>query len=74
MNWNEQRLKIHAARIAESKSRAANDNLVPGENLIIDEQPAVMTGDGIIIFDELQPAGKKSMAGRIFLLGARNWV
>jgi methionyl-tRNA formyltransferase len=74
MDWNEQRLKINAARIAESKSRAANDNLVPGEHLIIDEHPAVMTGDGIIIIDELQPAGKKSMAGRMFLLGARDWV
>ena len=74
MIWNEQRLKIHAARTAENISRAGNDNFAPGEHVIIDEQPAVMTGDGIIIFDELQPAGKKSMAGRIFLLGARNWV
>ena len=35
--------------------------------------PAVGTGDGILILDEVQPAGKKSMTGKAFLAGARNW-
>jgi methionyl-tRNA formyltransferase len=74
MIWNGQPLKILAARVAESKSRADYDKFVPGGHRIIEEQPAVMTGDGTLILDELQPAGKKSMAGRMFLQGARDWV
>jgi methionyl-tRNA formyltransferase len=27
----------------------------------------------LLILDEVQPAGKKSMSGKSFLAGARNW-
>ncbi len=36
--------------------------------------PAVGTGSGLLVLDVVQPAGKKPMAGEVFLLGARNWV
>jgi methionyl-tRNA formyltransferase len=42
--------------------------------MIIEDHPGVMTAEGIILFEELQPAGKKSMPGPVFLLGARNWA
>ena len=74
MIWNGERLKIHSSRVSDSKFFADGDKLVPGEHLIIEERPAMMTGEGILIFDELQPAGKKSMPGKLFLQGARNWV
>ena len=74
MIWNGERLKIHSSRVADNKAFAEKDIFIPGTHLIIEERPAVMTGEGILIIDELQPAGKKSMPGQIFLQGARNWV
>jgi len=38
------------------------------------ECPAVGTGKGILVLDEVQPAGKKSMPGKAFLAGARDWA
>ena len=73
-NWNNQRLKIHRARTARAGKPGDLENLVPGDHLIIEDNPAIMTGDGIIIFEELQPAGKKPMPGPVFLLGSQNWA
>jgi methionyl-tRNA formyltransferase len=33
-----------------------------------------MTSEGMIIFEVLQPPGKKPIPGPAFLLGARHWV
>jgi methionyl-tRNA formyltransferase len=44
-----------------------------GHRVIVEGCPAVGTGEGILILDEVQPAGKKSMPGRAFLAGAHNW-
>jgi methionyl-tRNA formyltransferase len=45
-----------------------------GQRLVYRDQPAVGTGGGLLILDEVQPAGKKSMSSTAFLLGARDWV
>ena len=45
-----------------------------GKKLVYRDQPAVGTGGGLLILDEVQPAGKKSMSGRSFLAGARHWA
>jgi methionyl-tRNA formyltransferase len=45
----------------------------PGFRRVIDGRPAVDCGDGILILDEVQPAGKKPMPGAAFLQGARQW-
>jgi methionyl-tRNA formyltransferase len=74
MIWKEQRLKIHRAQVIESGSGDDTGNLVPGDTIVIKDHPGVMTAEGIILFEELQPAGKKSMPGPAFLLGARNWA
>jgi methionyl-tRNA formyltransferase len=42
--------------------------------LIYEHQPAVGAGDGLLILDEVQPAGKKTMSGKAFLAGARHWA
>jgi methionyl-tRNA formyltransferase len=39
----------------------------------LDGWPALGTADELLILDEVQPAGKKSMAGNDFLNGARDW-
>ena len=60
-------LKVHRAR-AEAEAGAT------GQRLIYQNQPAIGARGGILILEEVQPAGKKSMSGRSFLAGARNWA
>lgn len=59
-------LKIHHAHVEHGKAEA-------GQRLIVQNQPVVGTGSGLLVLDEVQPAGKKSMSGKSFLAGARNW-
>ena len=59
-------LKIHQAH-------AEAGNASEGQRLIYRGQPAVGARGGLLILDEVQPAGKKSMNGKAFLSGARNW-
>jgi methionyl-tRNA formyltransferase len=65
--WNGGMLKIHRAH-------AEAGNASEGQRLVYRGQPAVGARDGLLILDEVQPAGKKSMSGKAFLLGARNWA
>ncbi len=44
-----------------------------GQRLVYRDQPAVGARSGLLILDEVQPAGKKSMSGKAFLAGARKW-
>ena len=59
-------LKVHRAH-AEAGNESA------GSRLVYRNQLAVGTGSGLLILDEVQPAGKKSMSGAAFLSGARGW-
>ncbi len=60
-------LKVHMAHAEAS-------DVQPGARLVRNGLPAVGTGNGILVLDDVQPAGKKPMNGRAFLAGARNWV
>jgi methionyl-tRNA formyltransferase len=60
-------LKVHRARVEEG-------NAAEGQRLIIQDQPAVGARGGILVLEEVQPAGKKSMSGKSFLAGARHWA
>lgn len=60
-------LKIHRAHV-----EAGNASV--GERLVIQNQPAVGARGGVLVLDEVQSAGKKSMSGKSFLAGARHWV
>jgi len=60
-------LKIHRAHVAQGKAEV-------GQRLIYEDQPAVGAEAGLLILDEVQPAGKKSMSGKSFLAGARHWI
>jgi methionyl-tRNA formyltransferase len=40
---------------------------------IIAKEPAVGAGGGFLVLKSVQPAGKRVMTGREFLMGARNW-
>jgi len=59
-------LKVHRAHVEQG-------NASEGQRLVVENQPAVGARGGILVLDEVQPAGKKSMSGKSFLSGARNW-
>jgi len=65
--WNGNLLKVHQAGISPRKKR-------DGERIIHNGLPAVGTSDGLLVLEEVQPAGKKPMPGKAFLAGARNWA
>ncbi|NUQ59460.1 MAG: methionyl-tRNA formyltransferase [Anaerolineales bacterium] len=66
MTVNNATLKIHRARAGQGKAAA-------GARFIEQNQPAVGAGGGVLILEEVQPAGKRPMSGRAFLSGAQNW-
>jgi methionyl-tRNA formyltransferase len=59
-------LKVHRAHVEAGEVSA-------GQRLIVQNQAAVGARGGILVLDEVQPAGKKPMSGKSFLAGARNW-
>ena len=65
--WMGGMLKVHQAHAGE------NSGLEPGQNLVIDDFPAVACTSGSLVLDIVQPPGKKPMSGDIFLRGARQW-
>ncbi|NLG74330.1 MAG: methionyl-tRNA formyltransferase [Chloroflexi bacterium] len=65
--WENQVLKIHRAHAVQSTSPK------PGAALIHDGMPAFGTLEGLLVLDEVQPAGKRPMPGEVFLRGARHW-
>jgi methionyl-tRNA formyltransferase len=67
MELDEALLKVHRAHVEAGEAEA-------GQRLIYQDQPAVGAGGGLLILDEVQPAGKKSMSGKSFLAGARHWA
>ena len=67
MDFEGMSLKVHRAHVERGEAK-------PGQRLVYRDQPAVGAGDGILILDEVQPAGKKSMSGKSFLTGARHWA
>ena len=60
-------LKVHRARVESGAAPV-------GQRLIVQNQPAIGARGGILILEEVQPAGKKSMSGKSFLAGARDWA
>ena len=67
MLWQSQILKIHRAHAA------AGAHLL-GETAVYQGLPALGTADGLLVLDEVQPAGKRAMPGKVFLSGAREWT
>lgn len=64
----EQMLKVHRTRAV------ADEGGLPGTRLVFQGVPAVACAEGTLVLDEVQPAGKKPMTGRVFLQGARAWI
>jgi methionyl-tRNA formyltransferase len=64
---NGQYLKIHRASIADLRTNH------PGKPLIYGGKPAFETSEGVLVLDQVQPAGKQKMPGEEYLRGARRW-
>ena len=47
---------------------------IAGQRGVLGKFPAVSTSAGWLVLDEVQPPGKKAMAGDVFLRGARQWA
>lgn len=63
-----QNLKVHRATALPDKAAE------PGQRLVVDDKPAWGTGEGLLILDEVQLAGKSRVSGEAFLRGAKNWL
>ena len=67
MDFEGTNLKVHRAHVETGSASA-------GQRLIVENQPAVGAGGGVLILDEVQLAGKKSMSGKSFMAGVRHWA
>jgi methionyl-tRNA formyltransferase len=67
-DWKGAPLKVLRATVIMEKSPGV------GCRFIVEGYPAIGTGDGILLLEEIQPAGKRAMTGKAFLAGARDWV
>ena len=65
--WNEKPLKVHRAHVDKQKSPGN------GIKLKVEGVPAIGASEGILVLDQIQPAGKKPMDGKSFLAGGRIW-
>ena len=68
LHWLGQPLKIHKSHVVDGETGE------PGKRMIVDDLPAMLTVQGCLVLDEVQPAGKRPMSGRDFLRGSRQWI
>jgi methionyl-tRNA formyltransferase len=67
-DWHGAPLKVWRAGVRNAPDRVA------GRRLIVEGSPAIGTADGLLVLEQVQAAGKKSLPGKEFLAGARDWV
>jgi methionyl-tRNA formyltransferase len=67
MDFDGVNLKVHRTHVEPG-------DVAMGQRFIWQSYPAVGARGGILVLDEVQPPGKKSMSGKSFLSGARNWA
>ena len=71
MEWNGEMLKVHKAHPIDRKVPGIPSE---GQRLVYEGAAAVNAADGVLVLDEVQPAGKKPMSGKAFAAGARGWA
>ncbi|MDZ4159339.1 MAG: methionyl-tRNA formyltransferase [Anaerolineaceae bacterium] len=65
--WQGNILKVHRCRAIETR------DAIQGLTGILDGMPALGTGGGWLVLETVQPAGKRAIAGDVFLRGERRW-
>lgn len=71
IHWHESIIKIH--RAYTHKVRQGEYSKIKGDHTIVDGFPALVTQEGLLLLETVQPAGGRIMSGDIFLQGVRNW-
>nr|BAL54359.1 methionyl-tRNA formyltransferase [uncultured Chloroflexota bacterium] len=66
-SWQGMLIKVLRARVGP------HVQALPGAPLRWQGWPALATAHGLLVLEEVQPAGKKPMSGKAFLAGARHW-
>ncbi len=69
--WQGERLKVYRVSVAEVPAELAQS--LPGQTLRWAGKPALRAADGLLVLEEVQPAGKRRLTGKEFLPGAKNW-
>jgi methionyl-tRNA formyltransferase len=69
--WQGERLKVLRVSLAEVPASLEQDQ--PGKTLRWAGKPALRAADGLLVLEEVQPAGKRRLTGKEFLQGAKNW-
>jgi methionyl-tRNA formyltransferase len=67
--WNGGQLKVLRASVV-----SGDKTLASGTRFTVEGKPAVQSSEGALILEEVQPAGRKVMPGKSFLVGARDWL
>ena len=66
--WSGHHLKIHRASVLSQEI-----NREPGKFLVWEGKPVVNTSNGLLVLEEVQPAGKRIMSGTAFQQGNKKW-
>ena len=61
-------VKVHQAHVEKEEQE-----MEIGKRCLKNGLPAIMTGDGFLVLDEIQCSGKKAMNCKAFLAGNRGW-
>jgi methionyl-tRNA formyltransferase len=66
--WNGNPLKVlRASTVGGEKGLAS------GIRFKLEGKPAIQSSEGVLVLEEVQPAGRKVMSGKSFLAGTRDW-
>lgn len=65
--------KGNPLKVLRASTVSVEKGLASGSRFIVDGRPAVQSAEGALVLDEIQPAGRKSMSGKSFLAGTRDW-
>ncbi len=66
---NDMLVKVYRAHVAPETERPE-----PGKRVLHQGMPAIGTGEGLLVLEEIQCAGKKAMDCKAFLAGYRDWL
>ncbi len=73
-DWPKSRTTINHRDVAITAAHVIDGTDTPGTIWSKDGQLGMYTGNGILIIDQLVPAGKKPMSGKDFLLGYKSAI
>lgn len=72
--WPVAKLDVNGVRLAVHRAHQVPDiKKQPGQTYIYQNYPAISTGVGLLVLDQVQVPGKRVVDGRSFLQGNRDW-